>query len=164
MKRLLSVIGVAAFWLGWPVWYVYFKHSSLRSRVLVVCGDEALLIKGWLSRGKWMLPGGGVGKRESTVAAAVRELKEEIDITTAESALQPVGRHISHFGGLQYKADYFILELQGLPDLKLQKHEIAEAKWFKLQDISSMQIDNEVAYVVKKYRPLNQIELPVTAS
>jgi ADP-ribose pyrophosphatase YjhB (NUDIX family) len=59
----------------------------------LVRGDEVLLAmkKRSFGIGKWNGVGGKVLEGESIAAAAVREIKEEIDVVVAEEDLRPVG-------------------------------------------------------------------------
>lgn len=50
------------------------------------------------SRGKLRLPGGGVRRGESLIAAAVRELYEEFQIIVPPRLLKPLGRSSRHRG------------------------------------------------------------------
>lgn len=154
IKKVLQRMGVIAFWLAWPLWYIYFKNSHERSRVLVVYGDEILLVKGWLGTNKWGLPGGGAHKGELPVASAVRELREEVGYLAAETALRGLGskRHSSY--GLRYRAHYFVLELAEQPVLKVRMLEISEARWFQTKQIIGTMLDEDAAYALRKYKPL----------
>lgn len=159
MKRIWNLIGITLFWLAWPVWSVYFQVSPQRSRVLVIQDDKVLLVKGWLSTGKWMLPGGGRHPDEAIETSAIRELAEEVNIDAAESALRPIGEHIHRQYGLRYKATYFVLELEDKPAIKKSWPEISEAKWHKLSDIRGHMLDSDAAYALKQYAPLEQASL-----
>ena len=61
--------------------------------VIVRRGDEVLLLlradTGYMD-GYWAVPAGHVERGESVLAAAVRELKEEVGIDVDPSDLQPV--------------------------------------------------------------------------
>lgn len=159
MRPVLRGLGIAAFWGAWPFWYFYFRANNRRSRVLVVAGDEFLLLRDWIGRGRWGLPGGGADKDESMAASAVRELYEEARIETAESALRYLGKRRNKHAGLKYNAEYFVLELVQKPVVKPLWHEISDARWVTVQDVRSMSVNEDVTYVLKKYRPLGQTEL-----
>ena len=54
---------------------------NTRVRVIVINDhNQVLLIRSWLSRQLWSLPGGGVESNETQEAAASRELQEETGI------------------------------------------------------------------------------------
>jgi 8-oxo-dGTP pyrophosphatase MutT (NUDIX family) len=160
MKRIIGLGGIVAFWLVWPFWVIYFRRNNRRSRVVVICGDEVLLVRGILSSSaRWVLPGGGCKKNESTITAAVRELKEEVGITVAESALTPLGTYTHPSPVLAYTADYFSVELTEKPVLHLQAHEILRAEWIALNDIRGRMLQPDAAYGLKQYRPLRQESL-----
>lgn len=63
------------------VWWRWRKPLLLGCRVLAF--DDAgrlLLIRHSYGSGRWMLPGGGLGRNEDPVAAALRELAEEVHL------------------------------------------------------------------------------------
>lgn len=66
-------------------WWRLRKPLLIGCRVLAF--DEAgrvLLIRHSYGSGRWMLPGGGVARGEDPLAAALRELREEVGLTLAD--------------------------------------------------------------------------------
>ncbi|MBS0482279.1 MAG: NUDIX domain-containing protein [Proteobacteria bacterium] len=64
------------------MWWRLRKPRLTGCRVLAL--DErgwVLLVRHSYGSGRWMLPGGGVGRRENPLAAAQRELREEVGCT-----------------------------------------------------------------------------------
>jgi 8-oxo-dGTP pyrophosphatase MutT (NUDIX family) len=159
MKKLWGNIGVVLFWLGWPLWLVYFRFGGLRSRVLVLCGDEFLLLQSWLGANDWGLPGGGCKKGERPVAAAVRELKEETGIIVTESSLKRLGSRVHTQYGLRYHARFFSVELASKPELKLRKPEIHAAVWVRRDELSAFKLDTDAQYAFRRHRPAMQERL-----
>lgn len=159
MKPILRFLGKAAFFVGWPVWYLHFRLRPHRSRVLVVCDGQVLLIRGWLGDGAWSLPGGGIKNGESITAASVRELKEEVGIDVPESSVRSLGSYRHKAGGISYQAECGVIELEEKPNLHLQWYEIADAKWFALSDVKGRMLGKDAAYALKQYLPLDQTRL-----
>ena len=155
IRKVLQRIGVIIFWVLWPVWYVYFKRSHERSRVLLKCGHEVLLVKGWIGTNRWGLPGGGAHKGELPVSSAVREVREEVGYLAAETALRSLGSKQHDKYGLKYRAHYFVLELPERPVLKVRMFEISEARWFETKQIIGSMLDDDAAYALSKYKPLD---------
>lgn len=145
-------------WLLWPVWVVYFRNGPLRSRVLVVCNGEQLVVQNWLGLKQYALPGGGCKKNESPLASAVRELYEETGINTSESALIRLGSRRHKKYGLKYHAKFFCLELAEKPVLNLRKPEIFTAIWVPI-DTTTVNLADEVGYALKRYKPIEQASL-----
>lgn len=60
------------------VWWRVRKPLLLGCRVLAFdCAGRVLLVRHSYGSGRWLLPGGGIGREETPLAAALRELAEE---------------------------------------------------------------------------------------
>lgn len=112
--------------------------------------DEILLVRDWLGRGEWGLPGGGAKKGENMKAAACRELLEEVGIQTSPSQLQPSGDYVHHEKGLKFHAYFFILRLDNKPVLRLRWFEMAEAQWFGWEELAKLRISGDASYAMKQ--------------
>lgn len=159
MKRIFQLFGRLIFRVGWPLWWVYFKLQPERTRVLVIADGRVLLVKGWLSDGRWALPGGGAKRNEDLLIAAVRELKEETGIDVPASSLRHLGDYRHTRLRLIYQAHYFALELDDHPVLVKRWPEIIESDWLKLTDIRGNMLDEDAAYALKQYIPQDQTQL-----
>ena len=71
--------------------YSYIFHTQRARIVLKSEHEEILLVLSWLSGDKWGFPGGGVGRNEDAVSAAVREVEEEVgeEETEEEEEVKP---------------------------------------------------------------------------
>lgn len=105
-------------------------RNSHRTRVLVVCGDEYLLVKHWLGDDSWMLPGGGAHRNEAAIAAAQRELREEIGLQIPAKDFDHRGLHFCRDGIFKFSYDLYIVRVVVKPELSLQRIEILSASWF----------------------------------
>lgn len=79
MRRLGQFVGRAIFYALWPLFYLYLRGTT-RTRALVICRGEVLLVKNWLSDNRYGLPGGGMHAGEQLLAAMERELAEEVGL------------------------------------------------------------------------------------
>ncbi|HJQ08244.1 MAG TPA: NUDIX hydrolase [Candidatus Saccharimonadales bacterium] len=130
MKRVLQGFGRFTFWCAWIAFYVYLKHSE-RTRVIVTDGQEVLVIKNWVSDGKWSLPGGGLHKNEPPAQGALRELREETGLRPAASKLQPAGTGMYRSYGHTFLFYVFVVRMEKA-ELKKQWHEVADMQWASL--------------------------------
>jgi len=73
------MLGKLLFYLLWPLVWIYAPLTR-RVRVVILAKNEVLVVKNWFGSGYWQLPGGGIKMGESVVAAAQRELDEELSI------------------------------------------------------------------------------------
>lgn len=107
-----------------------------RVRVVLLHPDgRVLLVINALGDRHWTLPGGGVGRHEDLVDAAIRELHEELKINLPAHALMQLGE-VRVRG---YQAPLFVAQLsrsqvaQILPD----KFEIYATQWYDVHHIPS---------------------------
>ncbi len=127
--RLWQTIGIIGFRLTLPGLRL-FLNDTQRSRVIVECQGEILLVKPWLGSGAWMLPGGGIGKRENPARAAARELYEETAIKIQPKQLRALGSVPFNAFGLRYTNQCFYLQLAKKPQVYAEQFlEIAAMQW-----------------------------------
>lgn len=153
MKRIWHGMGKWAFWLLWPLLFIYLWFTK-RTRVLVMVDDEMLPIKGWLSSNAWGLPGGGIHLRESPRAGAARELKEETGITVGAAQLRELhARRARSDHGHRFFVHTFLLELSEKPELTLQKREIIDATWVNWRKLDDLpKVMREVHHALASWR------------
>jgi 8-oxo-dGTP pyrophosphatase MutT (NUDIX family) len=93
---------------------------------------ELLLVRNWGGKQQWGLPGGGVEKNETSVAAAKRELFEEIGIDLAIEKF-------THVATIQYQYEAIIYTTDiindSLPAQPYNQWEIIDSRWFSLQEL-----------------------------
>ena len=135
MKRKLR------FYIFWPGLYIYFRLNQHRSRVIVRCGDEILLIRDNGRFGaddtSWTLPGGGIGQREDDAEAAARELREELGMDMRPETLVFLDERTVGSDGLYYLAQYFVVDILRKPQLQLN-HEVNEAAWYATGKVAAL--------------------------
>ncbi|MEO5691231.1 MAG: NUDIX hydrolase [Candidatus Saccharimonadales bacterium] len=111
--------------------------SSQRVRVMLI--DDAsnvLLVRSWLSKQLWSLPGGGVERGETPEHASVREIKEETGFSIDKSSLQ----FVTTLRNDQMRADLPIflsrIKRKDFVPLKFPySFEIIDRKWFPLDQL-----------------------------
>jgi 8-oxo-dGTP diphosphatase len=127
------------FWILWPGLFVYLRGSH-RSRILIVCDDQVLVVKDrskvWFDEDRFGIPGGGIRASETAEHGAVRELAEELGLTVEASQLKALGEGRIGERGLSYYAHFFLLTLPLSTELHLQTSEIAEACWRNIDSLA----------------------------
>lgn len=106
------------------------------------------------SPNKWGLCAGHVDTGETLTDAAIREIKEEIGIIVNENDLIPFGNyetfidetnsHLTHFFYLECNND--------IAEFTIQKEELSEVKWFKIDKVIELINNNDNSTVFKKSR------------
>ncbi len=147
-KYIYSAAGRLAYRLLLPVLRLYLRRSR-RVYIAVLCGDEVLALRSWLSSGSWHLPGGGIRKKELAADAAKRELLEEVGVELP-SVLLPLAGGIWETRRLNYHYKILKAEISEKPSLKLRKLEILEARWFKLKDFDKENTPLEIKHALRQ--------------
>lgn len=150
MSRLLTRL---RFYILWPGLFVYFLLNSQRTRVIVRCHGEILLMRDSTRYGfdstSWTLPGGGIKRGEEDTVAAVREVHEELGMSIEPDSLVFLGEAAISSSGLGYQAQYFLVDIVRKPELSLDPREVSGAEWFSLADAQSVAMKPELTAGLK---------------
>lgn len=141
MKRIWQIVGRVCFWLAWPLIWLYVRITPARARVVITHNGEVLVVKNWLSHGRWTLPGGGVQHAELPIDAAVREIAEELGIDLDKSQLVEKGLLTSiEAGAIRSRYYLFFVELKDKPAIAAAAHEIMDVAWVDANDLQAGKI------------------------
>lgn len=135
MRKLWPTLGRIVFWCSWPALWLYLR-SSKRTRVLIVCGDDFLVLRSWLGSGEWSLSGGGLHKGEPVIDGLVREVKEETGLKLDTDNLTHAYQAEHRSTGFTFTYDCFTYEFEEKPMIKPQKGEIYEYAWQSFKNIT----------------------------
>jgi 8-oxo-dGTP pyrophosphatase MutT (NUDIX family) len=91
-------------------------------------GELLLIRNSYGDRTVFVLPGGGIGRRESPAAAAAREVREEVGLEVLD--LAPVSTHLSSAEGKRDTIHLFRARARGVP--VADRVEVDEARFFRL--------------------------------
>jgi 8-oxo-dGTP pyrophosphatase MutT (NUDIX family) len=136
MRQFLQLIGTIIFFCAWPAFFVYYRVGYGRTRVVLVHGDKILVMKQWISPGKWGLPGGGLHKGESAAGGAARELFEETSLRLDPRQLRFVGRATYNRYGLRFDYQVFLAKV-GSHNVRAQRIEVSELAWLRPGELRS---------------------------
>lgn len=141
--KLWRWLGRAAYWLAWPALFVYLRLTT-RTRVVMVAENHLVLVRGWMSDGRWGLPGGGLHRGEQSIEGVVREAAEEIGVQLRPGQLQPLASEQCTDNGLSYRCHFFAVRLEQRPELHAQRGEITAAEWVPLSKASALPLKADV--------------------
>jgi ADP-ribose pyrophosphatase YjhB (NUDIX family) len=115
------------------------RNFVLRPRVtgavvLVRIAGELLLVRSSY-RPWYTVPGGRVAWGEDPLAAALRELAEEVGLAAAPGALRALGEFVVHHSNLEDHVHAFELRLDARPALRIDSREIV---WAGFHDESAL--------------------------
>ena len=114
----------------WAVraWWLVSRPTKRGVKCVLTRGDEVLLVRHtYGDSGRWTLPGGGVKRREEPLAAARREIREELGVDVDDWRL--LGELFERIAGKNDRLWCFASEIGGR-SVQIDAAEIAEARWF----------------------------------
>lgn len=154
MRRLVFIVGRLAWWGGWPLMWLFLRNSERTRAVLTNEQGEILVVRGWVSSSsRWSLPGGGLHRGEKPLQGVLRETYEEVGVALEPEKLQSLGIISSTSKGLRLRLHVFTSQVTGSPELTLQRHEIAIARWLPLSELTPDTADQDVLLALKRVAP-----------
>jgi len=150
IKKLWNFVGRVGFWCAWPALFMYLGRSE-RTRVLIICVDQVVVLKNWLGNGQWGLPGGGLHKGEDSRLGAIREVHEETGISLQPAQLQPLMHEIYRDKGFRFSCHYFVAELPKQQALRPQLLEVSDLQWLSRPRFSRKNAAQDVMRALSAY-------------
>jgi 8-oxo-dGTP pyrophosphatase MutT (NUDIX family) len=118
-------------WLARQGYLGLARPFRLGVRIIVLDGDERVLLVRHSYRPGWHLPGGGVDKWETVADAAIREAREEAGVAIA-SLDGPLGIYANF--GIGYCDHVVLFAARDWRPQPTRSIEIAERRFFRLSD------------------------------
>jgi 8-oxo-dGTP diphosphatase len=155
LSRPSNVVDAAwrtIFRLGFPVARVWWRLRGKphEGALVAVHVGPALLLLRSSYRKAWNFPGGTIRRGETPEAAARRELLEEIGLTAGR--LIPAGEASGIWDWRNDHVHFFMLRLDRLPELRLDKREIVAARLVPPGELESMALTGPVAVYIARAR------------
>lgn len=136
------------FFCAWVAFFVYLRVGQGRTRVVVVHEDKVLVMKQWISSGKWSLPGGGIHKGESMAGGAVRELYEETRLKLDPRQLTHIGRGTYRKYGHRFEYHVFATSV-GSAFVRAQRIEVSELAWVRPGELRASNASPDTLHALK---------------
>lgn len=127
------MIGKVAFWVSCPAIWLYLRLGK-RTRILLIHGDEFLVLRSWLGSGQWGLPGGGLHRGEQSLDGLIREVREETGISLSRRQITLAYQVNPGKSGLKFSYDCYVCQLPEKPAITLQGNEISVFAWQPVDD------------------------------
>lgn len=150
MKKIWSIFGNVTYWIVWPLLFLYL-YSTDRTRVIIVYKKQVLLLKNWLGRNEWGLPGGGVHKGEKVEIAAIREVREETGLELEENDLNKLDLNITADAGFKYNILGFIVDLNQKAPLVKARAEVSELRWVKISELNKLKLSKNTRVILETW-------------
>lgn len=126
-----------AYQLAYCLLLIYWRVRRPETRgayVAVWFRDELLMIRNSYKNCE-TFPAGGVARGESTRAAAIRELAEEVGIQAAEPDLVFAGSYVSESEHKRDTCDVFEFRCERRPDVHVDGVEVIRVAWRSVTEI-----------------------------
>ena len=101
---------------------------------------------------KWAKTGGQVDSGESVEEAIKREVKEELGIDIPENQLKVVEIYKGDENRKRFAYNFIFVVDYNIENYKLQKEEVAEVKYVKIEDIEASKRNNDLNYTFSTWK------------
>lgn len=134
MMKFYRLCGLVLYPILLPLMRLFLRRTS-RVYVALIYENEVLLVKNWLARDTWRLPGGGIGHNESPEQAALREIREELRVVLAQNKLSVVCKGIQSTDRLGFEYSIYAYRCTDKPRILPNKYEIIDVQWCDIADV-----------------------------
>jgi ADP-ribose pyrophosphatase YjhB (NUDIX family) len=141
MYKAYVFLGRVLFVIALPAIRLVIKHTN-RGYVAIRVDDEILLVKNWLARDTWRLPGGGYNpKKETSLQAVVREVSEELSVLLEKEDAEVLYKGVHATDRLNFAYTLYEVKLAHKPRLKVQSSEITDHAWMHIDELSGKSLE-----------------------
>jgi 8-oxo-dGTP diphosphatase len=130
-------------------WHV-FRPENHGALVALWCAGRVLLVKNSYVD-YYSLPGGNVRANETAEDAAIRELKEEINLVVERGKLITALVHTHEWQGRPDHVVIFALELEQTPAIRVDHREVVSAEWLLPQEALSRDLFPPLRQVIEQH-------------
>ncbi|MBS2033100.1 MAG: NUDIX hydrolase [Deltaproteobacteria bacterium] len=142
LNRAIQLAYLAGFNVLRATWR--FRLPSQRGALVALwCGGEVLVVRHGYQR-VWTLPGGGIHPGEAAMAAASRELREEVGVSLPASALQAALVSERLWNHRWDRVHIFAARVLHKPEVRIDAREIVEARWLTPAGLEGMSVPPQV--------------------
>ena len=131
------------------VWWFIARPSVQGVKCVLTDGDRVLLVRHTYGNQDWDLPGGGVRRGEEPLAAALREMDEELGVRLEE--MHPLGQISLQAFGANNRVHCFQAEI-GPAELTVDEGELAAVSWFARDQLPS-EVGRYVLALLRRLQP-----------
>ncbi len=149
------MIGRIAYFLTLPALILILK-KRLTTRVFIVHNGQVLVLKNWLSSGRYGLPGGGIKALESPNQALLREVLEETNIKLFLADLKYQGLFQAKNGSVKYSYHLWTVNLDKKVKITKQFFEITSWNWLDLNNLKDNYLTEEVLKGLEVWQKNNE--------
>jgi len=131
----------------------FFKQATHGAQVAVFTDDSVLLIRNSYREG-YFFPGGHIGKNETAIQAAVRELYEETGLTVSPKDLKKIN-YISYLrNGVRCSDTIFKYQLTKQPIIKIDNREVSDSRFFKSSELHLLALQDSFHQQISLYQKI----------
>lgn len=124
--------------------------ADIPQKAIIEKNGKVLLIRP-VNKEKWELPGGRLHEDETAREGIRREIKEELGLNIEPKNIMDVFVLLEEMPPNHFTVVWESNLLNSPREMKLQKDEIAEAKWISKNEIDELVFYKEHKNVLKKY-------------
>lgn len=119
-------------------------RRTRRTYAIIEYGGDVLLVKNWLGRQQWRLPGGGIGTSESPSQALLREISEELGANFSKEDLKFISQGTWSYDKLGHHYSIYRVVCKAKPVINPSRVEIIKAQWHNKNSLETLVLPAEI--------------------